>query len=114
MAGAAKQAITAATGPSFDEVLRGTKNSATDSATTLKELIQGIQQRLASVGIDLSTRMNQSLQMSVTANGIQIDGHHERAAEMEAQINADPQLLELAKKLREHGGPTQFTLSDSA
>ena len=86
----------------FDEVLRADPNAADGGAEQLRgELIQAIRQRLSRMGIDA----NQPLRLSVTQHGkLRVTEQHRRAAEIEAVLNADPQLISQAKELHRASG----------
>lgn len=109
----ASQAISDAVnsdGPSFEATLHGSGEQA-DPKKVLAELVKAIQDRLAKAGVPLQAGANQEIEVRVTGNGFRIDGNHPRAAEIEAQLNGDEQLLRLANQLQESGGPLQFLVS---
>ena len=78
----------------FHDVLSGGEQPS--SAQRATDLIEAIEDRLSSAGIDV----NQQLPIGVTDDGkIRLEADHPRAAEIELLLNSDQRIGELASHL---------------
>ena len=92
----------------FAEVLHKSSEEVAPSTQELTDALVGaIRQRLSALGID----PNQPLSVSVTERGrLQIDVSHPRAAEIETELNSDPQMAALAGRLHRSSGLSSETI----
>ncbi|MFK8111435.1 MAG: hypothetical protein AB8B91_04520 [Rubripirellula sp.] len=114
VAGRAKQTlqeVVGIDGTSFDAVLRGDPSNADGSL--LDELKAGIKERLSAGFGSPDGSTNQPIEIRVTNNGLQLEGDHQRAAEIEGLLNSDPNLRELARKLHDLAGTKRLTIESS-
>lgn len=107
--GAAKLAQQTARGISqavdFDEVLQSA--SPSEIGSMVAKLTDSIRQRLSKFGVTANPPLTVGLQ---ERGELTIEDDHPQAAEIEAILNADPQLTAAAQRLRSLGGPSQVTV----
>ena len=94
----------------FDDVLRGADGGLGDGhdvASLTDQLVKAIRTRLNQSGV----AANHPLQLSVTeGGGLRVEGSHPQAAEIEAMLRSDPQLIETASKLFQASGGSENTI----
>ncbi len=108
VAGSLSVKVAEATG--FDEVLRGAAPQPSAGELT-QPLVETIQKKLGLLGIGA----NPPIELAVSEDGkLRVSGDHDRAAEIESVLAADPTVTPLAERLYRAVGPTRLTVVPSS
>ncbi len=100
----------------FEDVLHGVdavdEDSASNVAALSDELVDAIRARLLQSGlIQTDGGLNQTLQLGVKQDGaLRVEGDHPRAAEIEALLASNQQIVDTASKLAQSGGPSEISI----